>query len=120
MANYRYHKILSILVIIQIIASFASIVIWYTQPDMRMTLVVPYTDASIVAVIVGIVAIVVFLGVRMHTWWAPILVIILTLSNRIIGLMHFELSVAQAIFASWSAVLIIVSIMNYVEISKKE
>ena len=120
MADDRYHKILAILVIIQIIASFASIVIWYTQPDMRMTLVVPYTDASIVAVIVGIVAIVAFLGIRMHFWWTPILVIILTLSNRIIGLMHFELSVAQAIFAVWSAVLVIFSIMNYTEISNKE
>lgn len=120
MADDKYHKILAILVIIQIIASFASIVIWYTQPDMRMTLAVPYTDASILAVIVGIVAIVAFLGVRRHKWWAPILVIIFTLSNRIVGLMHFELSVAQIVFAVWSTVLVIVSVLNYLEINKLE
>ncbi len=76
MADDRYHKILAMLVIVQIIASFASIAIWYTQPDMRMTLVVPYADASIVAAIVGVLAIVAFLGVRMHAKWAPVLVII--------------------------------------------
>ena len=117
MADDKYHKILAMLVIVQIIASFASIAIWYTQPDLRMTLVVPYNDASIVAAIVGVVAIIAFLLVRMHNKWAPILVIILTVSSRIVGLMHFELSVAQAVFAVWSAVLIIVSIMNYMETS---
>ena len=120
MADNKYHKILAILVIIQIIASFASVVIWYTQPDMRMTLVVPYTDASILAVVVGMVAIVAFLGVRMHSWWAPVLVIILTVSNRIVGLMHFELAVAQVVFAVWSAVLVIVSLLNYMEINRLE
>jgi hypothetical protein len=85
-----------------------------------MTLVVPYTDASIIAVVVGIVAIVAFLGVRMNSWWAPVLVIILTVSNRIVGLMHFELSFAQAIFALWSVVLVVVSILNYLEINKLE
>ena len=117
MADDRYHKILAMLVLVQIIASFASIAIWYTQPDMRMTLVVPYADASIVAAIVGVLAIVAFLGVRMHAKWAPVLVIILTVSSRVVGLMHFELSVAQAVFAVWSAVLVIVSIMNYMKTS---
>ena len=117
MADDKYHKILAMLVLVQIIASFASIAIWYTQPDMRMTLVVPYTDASIAAAVVGILAIVAFVGVRMHVKWAPVLVIILTVSSRVVGLMHFELSVAQAVFAVWSAVLVIVSIMNFMETS---
>ena len=117
MADDRYHKILAMLVLVQIIASFASIAIWYTQPDMRMTLVVPYADASNVAAIVDVLAIVAFLGVRMHAKWAPVLVIILTVSSRVVGLMHFELSVAQAVFAVWSAVLVIVSIMNYMKTS---
>ena len=120
MTEDRYHKILAILVLIQIIASFASIVIWFAMPDMRMTLVVPYTDASIVAAIVGILAIIAFWGIRMHSKWAPVLVIILTVSSRIVGLMHFELSIAQAVFAVWSVVLIIFSVLNYLETTRKE
>jgi hypothetical protein len=117
MTEDRYHKILFLLVLVQIIASFGSIVIWYTQPDMRMTLVVPYTDASIVAAVVGVLAIVALIGIRMNNKWAPVLVIILTVSSRVVGLMHFELSIAQAVFAVWSTVLVIVSIMNYMETS---
>ena len=120
MTEEKYHKILATLVLVQIIASLASIVIWYTQPDMRMTLVVPFMDASIAAAVVAVLAIVAFLGIRMHSKWAPVLVIAITISSRIVGLMHFELSIAQAVFAVWSVVLIVFSILNYLETTKKE
>ncbi len=120
MAEERYHKILFLLVLVQIIGSLGSIVIWYAQPDMRMTLVVPYTDASFVAAVVAVLAVVALIGVRMKTIWAPILVIIMTISSRILGFMHFELSAGQALFAVWSVVLIVFSVLNYLETSKKE
>ena len=120
MSKDRYHKILAILVLVQIIGSIASIIIWYVMPDMRMTLVVDFTEASIVAAIVAALFIVSFLGVRMKTKWAPLLVIIITISARVVGFMHFEVSAGQALFAIWSAVLVIFSILNYLETAKKD
>ena len=120
MTQERYHKILATLVIVQIVGSLASIAVWFTQPDMRMTLVVDFTEASIVAAIVAALFIVAFLGVRMKTKWAPLLVIIITISARVVGFMHFEVSAGQVLFAIWSAVLVIFSILNYLETAKKD
>ena len=120
MTEERYHKILATLVLLQIIGSVASIVIWFAMPDMRMTLVVDYIEASIVAAVVAVLFVVAFLGVRMKTKWAPLLVIIITIASRIVGFLHFELSAGQAIFALWSVVLIVFSILNYIETTKKD
>ena len=81
MSTERYHKILFLLVLIQIIGSLASIVIWYAQPDMRNTLVVDYTEASIAAAVVVVLSVVALMGVRMKTKWAPMLVIVITVAS---------------------------------------
>ncbi|MBT8171317.1 hypothetical protein KJN74_00400 [Candidatus Bathyarchaeota archaeon] len=120
MSKERYHKILFLLVLVQIIGSLASILIWYVQPDMRMTLVVDYTEASIVAAVVAGLSIVALVGIRKKTMWAPLLVIIITISSRILGFLHFELSAGQVLFVVWSAVLIVISILNYLETPKKD
>ena len=120
MSEDRYHKILATLVLVQIIGSIASIVIWYAMPDMRMTLVVDFTEASIAAAIVAALFVVTFVGVRKKTKWAPILAIVITISSRIVGFMHFEESEGQILFAIWSAVLIVFSILNYLETAKKD
>jgi hypothetical protein len=120
MTRERYHKILATLVLVQIVGSLGSIVIWFTQPDMRMTLVVDYAEASIVAAAVAVLFIVAFIGVRMKTKWAPFLVIVTTISSRIVGFFHFEVSAGQALFAVWSVVLIVFSILNYLETTKKD
>ena len=92
MKGEKYHLILMVLVTIAIIGGLASIVIWYTQPDLRMTLVVDYTEASIAAAIVAILNVVALLVIRMKSKWGPLLVIAITVPNRILGLLHFEVS----------------------------
>jgi hypothetical protein len=118
MSGDKYHLILMVLVTLTIIGGFASIVIWYTQPGMRMTLVVDYTEASIAAAIVAVLNIVALLGIRMKTKWGPVIAI--TIPNRILGFLHFEVSAGQAVFIAWSAILVIFALLDYMQLVKKD
>lgn len=119
MSGNKYHLILMVLVSISIIGGLSSIVIWYTQPAMRFSLVVDYTDASLTAAIVAVLNIVALLGIRMKTKWGPLLVIAITIPNRIVGLFHFEVSaVGQAPFISWTVILVIFALLDYRQLSK--
>jgi hypothetical protein len=120
MSGDKYHLILMVLVTISIIGGLASIVIWNTQPGMRMTLVVDHIEASISAAVVAVLNIVALLGIRMKAKWGPLLVIGVTIPNRIVGLFHFEVNAGQGLFIAWSAILIVFALLDYMWLSKKE
>ena len=119
MSGEKYHLILMALVTLTIIGGLASIIIWYTQPDMRMTLVVDYNEAIIVAAIVAVLTIIALIGIRKKMKWGPLLIIVITVSNRIIGFFHFEVAVGQIIFIGWSVILIVFAILDYMQLTKK-
>ena len=120
MKGEKYHLLLMVLVTFAIIGGSASIVIWYTQPDMRMTLVVDYIEASIAAAIIAVLNVVALLGIRMKSKWGPLLVIAITVPNRILGFLHFEISAGQGLFIAWSTVLIIFALLDYMQLSKTD
>ena len=120
MSGDKYHLILMVLVTIAIIGGLASIVIWYAQPDMRMTLVVDYTEASIAAAVVAVLNVTAVLGIRMKAKWGPLLVIAIAIPNRILGFLHFEVSVGQGLFVAWSVILIVFALLDYKQLTKKD
>ena len=120
MSGEKYHLILMVLVTLSIIGGLASIVVWYTQADMRMTLVVDYNEAIIAAAIVVVLNIVAFVSIRMKMKWGPLLIIAITIPNRILGFFHFEVSAGQVLFIGWSAILIIFALLDYMQLTKKE
>ena len=120
MNSSKYHLILMVLVKLQIIGSLASIVIWYTQLDIRMTLVVDYTLASTVAFVVAILNIEALSNIKKKEKEGPLLVIGITITNRIFGFFFFEVNALQAVFIAWSAVLIVFAFIDYKQFSKKE
>jgi hypothetical protein len=109
-----------ILVTLSIIGGVASIIIWYTQPDMRMTLVVDYNEAIIAAAVVAVLNIVAIISLKMKIKWGPILVIAITIPNRILGFFHFEVSVGQVIFIAWSVILVVFALLDYKQLTKKQ
>jgi hypothetical protein len=109
-----------ILVTLSIIGGLASILIWYTQPDMRMTLVVDYNEAIIAAAIVAVLNIVALISLKMKMKWGPILVIAITIPNRILGFFHFEVSAGQVIFIVWSVILVVFALLAYKQLTKRQ
>lgn len=108
-----------LLVTLSIIGGLASIVIWYTQPDMRMTLVVDYNEAIIAAAVVAVLNILALIGLKMKMQIGPLAVIAITIPNRILGYFHFELAAGQVVFIAWSAILIIFALLDFMQ-SRKE
>jgi hypothetical protein len=113
----RDYKILMILLAITIVGEVASIAIWYSLPDMRMTLIVDYTTASVAAAVAAVLNIVALIGVLRKSKWGSLLVIAVSIPNRIIGLFIFETPATTGIFAIWTALLVIFAYMNYREIT---
>ena len=109
-----------ILVTLSIIGGLASIIIWYTQPDMRMTLVVDYNEAIIAAAVVAVLNVVALISLKMKIKWGPILVIAITIPNRILGFFHFEVSAGQVIFIAWSVILVVFALLDYKQLTKKQ
>jgi hypothetical protein len=110
------HKILLILLAITIIGEVASIIIWYSLPDLRMTLIVEYTTAIVAAVVPALLNIVAFIGVLKKNKWGSLLVIVVSIPNRILGLFLFESPASTGVFALWTALLVIFAYMNFQEI----
>jgi len=120
MRDEKYHLGLMVLVTLSIVGGLASILIWTTQPDLRMTLIVDSNEAIIVAAVVAILNIGALISIRKKMKWGPLLVIAITIPNRIIGYFHFELDAGQAIFIGWSTILIIFALLDYMQLAKKE
>jgi len=116
MLSEKYHLIVMLLVTLAIIGGLASIIIWYTQPDMRMTLVVDYNEAIIAAAVVAVLNVVALISLKMKITWGPLLVIAITIPNRVLGFFHFEVAAGQVLFIAWSAILVIFALLDYMQL----
>ena len=113
----RNYKILLILLALTIIGELASIAIWISQPELRMTLIVDYSIASVAAGVAGILNIIAFIGILRKSKWGSLLVIAVSIPNRILGLFLFEMPASTGLFAIWTALLVIFAYINYREIT---
>jgi hypothetical protein len=108
-----------ILITLSIIGSIVSIALWDALPEMRNTLIVDYNEAIIAAATVSVLNLVALICLNLKIRWGPLLVIAITLVNRVIGFFHFGLTVGQIPFIAWSAILIIFASLEFKHTSKK-
>ena len=109
----RNYKILIILLALTIIGEIASIIVWYSQPDMRMTLIVDYKTAIVASAVAAVLNTVALVGVIRKSKWGSLLVIAISIPNRIVGVVLFESPASTGVFAIWTALLVIFAFMNY-------
>ena len=107
-----------ILITLSIIGSIVSIAIWDALPEMRSTLLVDYTEAIMAAAAVSVLNLLALICLKLKIKWGSLLVVAITLGNRVIGFFHFGLTVAQIPFIIWSAILIIFALLEFKKISK--
>ena len=87
---------------------------------MRNTLVIDYNEAIIAAAVVAVLNVVALIAVQKKMQIGPLMVIAIAIANRILGLYLFVISAGQALFISWSAILIVFALLDYMQLTKKE
>jgi hypothetical protein len=119
------HKILMVFVVINIVGDIGNVAFWWASPDSRATsLNTGYIATAagidnaliagtVVLLVVSLVYIAALFGLLKKMVWAPLLVIAISIANRIIALPLYFISPAFAFWAVWTVILVIVSYLDW-------
>jgi len=119
------HKILILFVAINIIGDIGNVAFWWASPDSRAaSLNTGYIGVTagienaliagtIILLVVAVVYIVAIFGLIRKMAWAPLLVIAISIANRIIALPLYFISPAFAFWAVWTSILVVVSYLDW-------
>ena len=118
------HKILIVLVIINIVGDIGNVVFWWANSASRSSLNQSYIGVTagnfnaliagtIVLIVVSVVFIIGLFGLMKQMKWAPQLIIAISVANRALALVLYLISPAFALWAVWSIVLIAVSYFDW-------
>ena len=118
------HKILIVLVIINIVGDIGNVVFWWANSDSRSSLNQGYIGVTagnfnaliagtIVLLIVSVVFIIGLFGLMKQMKWAPQLIVAISVANRALALVLYLISPAFAFWAVWSIILIALSYFDW-------
>jgi hypothetical protein len=128
------HKILMIFVAINIIGDIGNVIGWLAIPDMRGSLtggvmngvemsggyiaVTAGADAALMAgavilTAVAIIYIVALFGLLKGRKWSPLLIIAISIVNRVLAVLLFELNIAFAFWGIWTVILVVVAFLDH-------
>jgi hypothetical protein len=119
------HKILIILVLVNILGDIFNIIGWYAIPGGTGALRVPlYVAAGTLAIVVAVFTMALY-GLIKKATWGPLLVIGITITNRVDALLIFRTNfssldfwAAWSLWTAWSIILIIVSYLDYRQLTR--
>jgi hypothetical protein len=120
----RINTVLILFVALNIIGDIGNISFWYASPSSQGSLQGGYIASiagndnaliagSIILAIVSVVYIVGLYGLFKRMLWAPLLVIDISVANRALALVLYEISLAYAFWAVWTVILVVVSVLDY-------
>jgi len=119
------HKILIIFVALNIIGDIGNVAFWWVNPSSRDASLNTGYIASIAgnenALIAGTVILLVvsmvyaaaLFGLLKKMAWAPLMVIVISVVNRVIALPLYFISPAFAFWAVWTVILVVVSYLDW-------
>ena len=119
------HKILLLLVIITIVAEFASIVLWIinpalgVEPNARFSLAADWVFAVANAVIMVSLNMIALYGIFKRLKWGPLFLIAISIGNRLLSQPLFVGGI-HMIFVTWTALLIIFAYAEYQDLKTYE
>jgi hypothetical protein len=114
-------KVLMLFVALNIIGDIGNVAFWWASPDSRAaSLNTGYIGATagienaliagtVVLLVVAIVYIVGLYGLMKKKLWAPMLIIAISVANRVLALVLYEISAAFVFWLVWTIILVIVS-----------
>ncbi len=127
------HRLLIVLVVINIIGDIGNVVFWYASPDSQGSLLGGYIASatgganaliagSVILLVVAVVYIVSLFGLLKKMQWAPLLIIAISVANRVLAVFLYLISPAFAFWGVWTAILIAVASLDWLKMknTKKE
>ncbi len=121
----KLHTILILFVAINIIGDIGNVVFWWANPSSRDASLntgyiasVAGNDNALIAgtvilLVVSAVYAVALFGLLKKMTWAPLLVIAISIANRVIALPLYYISPAFAFWAVWTAILVVLSYLDW-------
>jgi hypothetical protein len=119
------HKLLIIFATINIIGDIGNVAFWWASPDSRAaSLNTGYIGVAagidnaliagtIILLVVSVVYIFALFGLLKKMAWAPLLVIAISIANRVIAIPLYFISPALAFWAIWTVILVVVSYLDW-------
>jgi hypothetical protein len=134
----RINTLLIVFVLLNIIGDIGNVIFWYASPNSQGSLVggtmgdVVSTGGylasaiggqgaliagSIILLVVAVIYIAALLGLLKRQKLAPLLVIAISIVNRLLALVLFEISFAFAFWGAWTVILVVVAYLDYRKLS---
>ena len=117
-----------VLVALNIVGDIGNIIFWYASPSSRVSLEGGYLAAaagndnaliagSVILAIVSVIYLVSAYGLFKQMAWAPLLVIAISIANRAIALVLYQISSAFIFWTVWTIILVVVAYLDYRRLS---
>lgn len=123
------HKILIVFIAINIVGDIGNVAFWWTNPASRAASLNTgalsfalgsknaLNIASIVLIVVAVIYALALFGLIKKKKWAPQLIIAISVVNRALALVLYQISPAFTFWAIWSIILIVVSYFDWRKIN---
>jgi hypothetical protein len=118
------HKVLILFVILNIIGDIGNVAFWWANSGSRISLNPSIVGnavgadtaliiASVILLVISVLYIVSLFGLLKHVKWAPLLVIAISVANRLLAIFLYQISLAFVFWAIWTIILEVVSYLDY-------
>ena len=121
----KLHTVLILFVVINIIGDIGNVAFWWANPSSRdASLNTGYIASvtgngnaliagTIILLVVSVVYAAALFGLLRTMAWAPLLIIAISVVNRVIALPLYFISPAFAFWAVWTAILLVISYLDW-------
>jgi hypothetical protein len=124
------HKVLIVFVILNIIGDIGNVIFWWVSPSSRISLTPSIIGnaagadnaliaGTIILTVVSLVYIVSLYGLLKKMLWAPLLVIAISIANRVLAIFLYQISLAFVFWAVWTAILVVFGYLDWRKIKSK-
>ncbi len=118
------HKILMFLIIINIIGDVGNVAFWWGIPSSRLSLTPSFIGTtagantalfvgSVILLIVAVAYVVGLFGLFRRMKWAPLLVITISVANRALAFVLYQISVYVLIWVIWTVILVVIAYLDW-------
>lgn len=118
------HRILMLFVIINIIGDVGNVMFWWVNPDSRISLIpsiignaaggnTALIAGTVTLLVVAVIYAVGLFGLMKRRLWAPLLIIAISVANRALALVLYQISVAFTFWLVWTIILVVVSYLDW-------
>jgi hypothetical protein len=123
------HKILILFVAINVIGDIGNVAFWWANPSSRISLnpsivgnAVGAETALIVGTVVLLLIAIVYIaslyGLLKKKLWAPLLVIAISVVNRVLAIILYQISFAFVFWAIWTIILVALAYLDWRKMKK--